>query len=81
MNNALKHSRAGKIDIALSEQDGSWIISVQDDGLGLSPASAQNSGLGLHVMKYRALLIGASLDIDSAPRKGVRITCTLRKPS
>ena len=30
-------------------------------------------------MRYRASLIGATLEFDSAPRKGVCITCTVRK--
>jgi signal transduction histidine kinase len=81
VNNALKHSRAQEIAISLTEQDGLWRMSVKDDGRGLSPGSKRHSGLGLRMMKYRAQLIGAALDINSAPNKGVQITCTLRKPS
>jgi signal transduction histidine kinase len=81
VNNALKHARARKIGISLTEQNGSWKMSVTDDGRGFSAASEKHSGLGLRLMKYRAQLIGASLETDSAPGKGVRVTCTLRKPS
>src|SRR6185369_10675285 len=81
VNNALKHSQAGEIGISLEEQDGSWRMSVTDDGRGFSLASEKHSGLGLRMMKYRAQLIGASLDLDSTPGKGVRITCALRKPA
>ena len=81
VNNALKHSRARRIGIALTERNRSWEMSVTDDGRGFSPASEKHSGLGLRMMKYRAQLIGALLDINSAPDKGVRITCTLGKPS
>ena len=81
VNNALKHSRADKIGISLADQDGSWTMSVTDDGRGFAPGSQKHSGLGLRMMKFRTQLIGASLDIDAAPGKGVRITCALRKPS
>jgi two-component system sensor histidine kinase NreB len=81
VNNALKHSRADKIGISLADQDGSWTMSVTDDGRGFAPRSQKHSGLGLRMMQFRAQLIGASLDIDAAPGKGVRITCALRKPS
>jgi PAS domain S-box-containing protein len=81
VNNALKHSRAGRIGISLTEQDGSWKMSVTDDGRGFSAASEKRPGLGLRMMRYRAQLIGASLDIDAALDKGVRITCVLPKPA
>ncbi len=81
VNNALKHGAARKIGIALTEQDGLWKMSVTDDGRGFPPVPGKHSGLGLRLIKYRAHLIGASLDIDSTPGKGVRITCTLPKPS
>jgi PAS domain S-box-containing protein len=80
VNNALKHSRAKRIRITFDEQHGSWRLALEDDGRGL-PASLPepNTGVGLRMMKYRARLIGASLDIDSPPGGGVRITCTLPK--
>jgi signal transduction histidine kinase len=81
VNNALKHSGAAKIEISLSEHAGSWHIAVQDDGRGFSPDADRNSGLGLRLMRYRAQLLGASLEIDSAPRRGARVSCTLQKPS
>ena len=81
VNNSLKHSGAGKIEISLADQAGAWHLAVQDNGRGFSPDSERNSGLGLRLMRYRAQLLGASLDIDSGPRQGARISCTLRKPS
>jgi len=81
VNNALKHSQAKAIRIALTAQEDVWTMSVEDDGLGLPAENTLNSGLGLRMMKYRAQLVGASLDIHSTCRKGARITCQLpRKP-
>jgi PAS domain S-box-containing protein len=79
VNNALKHSRAKRIRITLNERDNECKMAVEDDGRGLSASSRQSSGLGLRMMEYRAQLIGASLEIKSTPRSGVRIACTLRK--
>jgi PAS domain S-box-containing protein len=81
LNNALKHSGAGKISIELTDQGDSWNIAVRDNGRGFDPGSDQNRGLGLRLMHSRAQLLGASLSIESGPRKGVRISCTLQKPS
>ncbi len=81
VNNSLKHSGATKIQISLANRAGSWHIAVQDDGRGFSSDSEGNSGSGLRLMRYRAQLLGASLDIDSAPRRGARISCMLHKTS
>jgi two-component system sensor histidine kinase NreB len=80
VNNALKHSGAGKISIELTDQGNSWNIAVRDNGRGFAPGSDQNRGLGLRLIHSRAQLLGASLNIDSVPGKGARISCTLRKP-
>ena len=80
VNNGLKHSRAKRIRITLTEQNGAYSLSVEDNGRGLSSSTQEHSGVGLRMMSYRAQLIGASLVIHSAPGKGVRITSTLPKP-
>ena len=79
VNNALKHSGAKRIRITLSERDNQCKMSVEDDGRGLSPSSRRTTGLGLRMMEYRARLIGARLDTQSSPRRGMRISCTLRR--
>ena len=42
-------------------------------------AKPNGAGLGLRAMKYRAGLMGAALQIDSAVDKGTRITCAIHK--
>jgi signal transduction histidine kinase len=79
VNNAVKHSKARKINIMLTGLKGSWTMSVQDNGRGFAPIPDQDSGMGLRIMKYRSQLIGASLNVDSAPDKGVSITCSCQK--
>lgn len=80
MNNALKHGRPKTIHVSLKREKGLLELKVSDDGRGFSLAAPKGGGMGMHAMKYRAGLIGASLDIDSAPRKGTRVTCTIFKP-
>jgi signal transduction histidine kinase len=79
VNNALKHGRARKVDIALMERAQGVELSVENNGLPLPATRSPNSGMGLNVMRYRAEMIGASLSIKSGKRKGVRVTCTLRR--
>ncbi len=83
VNNALKHGRARRITIALAEDEERWTLSIRDDGRGLPRKLRTSSacGLGLRTMNYRAQLIGASLQINSVPRQGVEVRCTLWKHS
>jgi signal transduction histidine kinase len=81
VNNALKHSGAKTIEIRFAERDGSWEMCIEDDGRGLPGKGTRSSGLGLRMMKYRAQLIGATLEISLLQPRGVRIVCLLRKPS
>ena len=79
--NALKHGRARKIRIALEATPEKLELALSDDGRGFSPASPKlRAGLGLRAIKYRADLIGAALQIDSAPGRGTRVVCTIHKP-
>ena len=52
---------------------------VSDNGCGFSVSEAQDGGMGLRVIRYRAGLIGAELEIDSQPGKGTCVTCVMRR--
>ena len=81
VNNAVKYSGARRIRITLSRCDGRLKLSVDDHGKGLSSSAAPGDGMGMRVMKYRADLIGAALEISSSAKQGVRITCSLEEKS
>ncbi len=76
-NNAVKHSKAKSILIELARVDGLLTMSVQDNGKGLPKELPSGGGMGLRTMRYRASLIGASLDISKAGKSGTVVTCTL----
>jgi signal transduction histidine kinase len=81
VNNALKHGRASKVSIALTERAESVELSVENNGQPFPAAGASNNGMGmgLNVMRHRAGMIGANVTIQSGKRKGVCVTCTLRR--
>ena len=79
VTNALKHGQAQKITISLETTPSRVELKITDNGRGFSPAKPNGAGLGLRAMKYRAGLMGAALQIDSAVDKGTRITCALHK--
>jgi two-component system sensor histidine kinase NreB len=77
VSNALKHGRARSIIITLSKRDGRLKLGVTDDGAGFSIDAAAGDGMGLRVMRYRAGLVGAQLEIKSTPRRGTRVECSV----
>ena len=75
--NANKHSQAREIVVRLERVGDEMVLRVMDDGVGLSKEPKTRRGLGLHIMSYRAGLIGARLEIDSPKRGGTCVSCYL----
>jgi PAS domain S-box-containing protein len=76
VNNAVKHAKASTVTIRLSAEEGHGILSIEDDGVGISPAAASHSGIGLHIMGYRAKMVGGSIEISRSARGGTVVTCS-----
>jgi PAS domain S-box-containing protein len=79
--NANKHSRATEIVVEACRRKRELLFSVTDNGVGLN-GSGKNigTGLGLHIMQYRAELIGARLELESPRRGGTRLAVYLPLP-
>ncbi|QDS94146.1 Sensor protein FixL [Roseimaritima multifibrata] len=77
VNNALKHSRADRIEVSLSELDDLITLKVLDNGDGIEEKSSHGPGMGLRIMAYRADLIGATLHIGQATGGGTEVVCTI----
>jgi PAS domain S-box-containing protein len=77
VNNALRHGRAGRIDIHLRARPESLILTVSDDGVGIAADANRRDGVGLRLMRYRAGLIGGVLQIRPGQDQGTQVTCTL----
>jgi signal transduction histidine kinase len=82
--NALKHSGAKRIQLALEYQPAQFQLRIRDDGRGFDRATAgQPSGghFGLLDMRERAEKIGGGFSVCSQPGQGTEINITLtRKP-
>jgi PAS domain S-box-containing protein len=81
LNNVAKHARARQVDIVLERTADHWSLIIEDDGVGFDPSSGEvaQRGFGLVGMRERAALVGADLQIESAPGRGT--TVILRMPA
>ena len=78
INNALKHANARDFKIVLQYIPEMFILTLEDNGSGFSPADAgMGEGSGLKNIENRAALIGAVAAISSAPGEGCHIKVTL----
>ena len=78
VNNALKHGRAQNIVLRLLMQDGHGILMIADDGTGIPEDRQKSQGMGLHIMNYRAGMIGGQLDVTRNPARGTIVSCTFK---
>ncbi len=62
VNNAVKHSGAHHINLSLSRKDGYIHLFITDDGRGIA-TEGRSGGIGMLIMKYRAGVIGAFMEI------------------
>lgn len=78
VNNAVRHSGTGRINISLSGKKEHIEMRISDAGKGI-PVTLKNMGIGLQIMPYRAKMIGASFNIDSDPESGTTIQVVMKK--
>jgi len=78
-NNAVRHGQASQIIIEIKKTDDRYSIQIIDNGVGIDEEMVRkNSGLGIHIMKYRAGMIGATLDVGNGDNPGTVVTCILK---
>ena len=77
MTNAFRHSRAGKVTIALNFEGDGLQMSVSDDGIGLS-ADHEDRGHGFRNMRSDAQRIGGRLETSAGTKgHGTVVSCTI----
>jgi len=82
LTNVTKYADASRVYVGLSQENGRLRAVVQDNGKGFNvedtwQATAGRSAFGLLGMYERATLLGGSLDIESRPGNGTRVTAEI----
>ena len=75
VNNAIKHGHAREIIIRLAADQHQGALTIQDDGYGIGSTVPGNKGMGLHLMNYRARVIGGALTVQRMPVGGTMVSC------
>jgi signal transduction histidine kinase len=79
ITNAIKHAAARFLVVSIHWNPRRTVVCVTNDGKGFGPTRGR-AGLGLGIMRYRARLIGATLEIEPTTAGGTRIRCRLPNP-
>ena len=77
LTNIVRHSGATSARIVACHSHDGLQLEISDDGRGMDVARSRREHLGLVGMSERAHMLGGSMDIDSAPGRGTRISVRL----
>lgn len=80
ISNAVKHGRASEIKIILKKAGDEIELSVADNGIGFPEELKKDRGMGVDIMKYRARVINARLEISQREEGGTTVRCVLSSP-
>lgn len=73
LTNARKHARAQHVQVTLDFcEAGKTAVTVQDDGIGAAPGTA-NGGFGLLGLRERAQLLGGTVEVETQANAGFRL--------
>jgi signal transduction histidine kinase len=74
LTNIIRHAKATRVEVQLAEENDTLVLSVKDDGRGISEDEIANTrSIGLVGMRERAMLIGGEISLQGAPGAGTRM--------
>ncbi len=79
LTNVARHARASSVRVYLQRLPHTVLLTVEDDGIGISQEdqAEPKRGLGLLGIRERASELGGTFRIESQPGKGARLTVEL----
>ncbi len=78
LSNVLRHSEATEVEITLNRKDEKLLLTVQDNGKGISSEQVNKPcSLGILGMRERALPFAGELDVCNAPNGGAAVKLSI----
>jgi signal transduction histidine kinase len=81
MSNAVRHGKATQVNITIAGVRERFTLEIQDNGTGFRLPLTDSSGMGIRIMRYRARVIGATLNLKSEPNQGTQILVQFNQKS
>lgn len=75
ITNAVKHGKAAAVEVCCKRRKSRLVVTIADNGAGISELASDRGGMGTHIMRYRARSIGGDLTIAPRPEGGTVVTC------
>ena len=73
--NAVRHGKPARIVIGLHRSGKHVELTIANNGRNFISSPSRKPGMGLHIMKYRARLIGGEISIAAQRPKGTVVKC------
>jgi signal transduction histidine kinase len=77
-SNAVRHGGATFIRVRLARHSNQLVLTISDNGSGISQESQMHNGL--HNMRERALSLGGTMEIHTQPERGTTISWSIPYP-
>ena len=74
-SNAVRHGHAGHVAISIELTENKLVVSISDDGIGITEQAIVHNGL--HNMRERAESLGGNMEITSEKIKGTTVTWSI----
>jgi PAS domain S-box-containing protein len=81
LTNAARHGHASTVEIFLMVAKNTFLLRITDNGVGIASSNKAGSGMGLKIMRYRAGMIGAKIEIGAHTPKGTVVRVTGEQPA
>lgn len=78
IHNIVKHARATRVSVVLSDQGDRLILEITDDGVGL-PLSQENHNAPVNKLQERALVLEGQLHIESQTGVGTALRLAVKR--
>jgi len=81
LTNIVRHAHAKHAWVTLEMSPDKVICSIRDDGVGISPETANNvnpdAGLGILILRERTAILQGTVDLESTPGSGTNLRVTI----
>lgn len=80
VTNSVRHAEARRISVQLTQADGSIILQIADDGVGIELHSSSFRGAGMRLMEHRSSVLGGYLEVGRRDGGGTVIRAVIPSP-